>query len=302
MSIRFSDKYDRSVLIEINAHSLFSKWFSESGKLIQRLFKYIQDLCQDKKFLIFVLIDEVESLASARQSALNQCEPSDSIRAVNALLTQIDQLRSYSNVLILTTSNISQSIDLAFIDRADIKQYIGLPSIRARYHILYSCLNELINKQLIYVKHHRNHHHYKRHQNEHFLFEYSKIKALQYDPDQDSDDDKISPIPFPEDIINTKNNNNNDHNNNKQMIINNERYKCSMKLFEIVTDLEKWSARSLRKLPFITHVNYIQSMKTKTCVSLPVYLESLHKMTKHENQQRNKLNSTKTAISTSFHY
>jgi len=30
------------VLVEVNAHSLFSKWFSESGKLVSRLFSKIQ--------------------------------------------------------------------------------------------------------------------------------------------------------------------------------------------------------------------------------------------------------------------
>jgi hypothetical protein len=48
------------------------------------------------------------------------------------VLTQIDQLRQRDNVLILTTSNISEAIDLAFVDRADIKQYIGLPTKEAR--------------------------------------------------------------------------------------------------------------------------------------------------------------------------
>lgn len=32
MSIRLSHRYQNSVLVEINSHSLFSKWFSESGK------------------------------------------------------------------------------------------------------------------------------------------------------------------------------------------------------------------------------------------------------------------------------
>lgn len=30
------------MLVEVNAHSLFSKWFSESGKLVSRLFAKIQ--------------------------------------------------------------------------------------------------------------------------------------------------------------------------------------------------------------------------------------------------------------------
>jgi len=71
---------------------------------------------------------------------------------VNALLTQIDQLKSFSNVLILTTSNITGAIDLAFVDRADIKQYIGLPSAAARYVILTSCVYELMRVGIISPK------------------------------------------------------------------------------------------------------------------------------------------------------
>lgn len=35
-------RYAQGQLIEVNAHSLFSKWFSESGKLVSRLFAKIQ--------------------------------------------------------------------------------------------------------------------------------------------------------------------------------------------------------------------------------------------------------------------
>ena len=52
-------------------------------------------------------------------------EPSDAIRVVNALLTQIDQVKRYHNVLILTTSNVTGAIDLAFVDRyTDIVWFI----------------------------------------------------------------------------------------------------------------------------------------------------------------------------------
>lgn len=53
-------------------------------------------------------------------------EPSDAIRAVNALLTQLDALQRYSNVMVLTTSNITQAIDVAFLDRADIKVCVSV--------------------------------------------------------------------------------------------------------------------------------------------------------------------------------
>ncbi len=62
---------------------------------------------------------------------------------VNALLTQIDSLSRRNNVLLVTTSNLTEAIDLAFIDRADVKQFIGLPSLHARYAILQSCVTEL---------------------------------------------------------------------------------------------------------------------------------------------------------------
>jgi ATP-dependent 26S proteasome regulatory subunit len=55
------------------------------------------------------------------QAAVSGSEPSDAIRAVNALLTQLDGLKRYPNVMVLTTSNITEAIDAAFVDRADIK-------------------------------------------------------------------------------------------------------------------------------------------------------------------------------------
>ena len=53
--------------MEVNAHSLFSKWFSESGKLVSKLFAKITELVEDENCLVFVLIDEVESLTAARK-------------------------------------------------------------------------------------------------------------------------------------------------------------------------------------------------------------------------------------------
>ncbi|KMT10708.1 hypothetical protein BVRB_5g118170 [Beta vulgaris subsp. vulgaris] len=149
LSIRFSSRYPQSQLIEVNAHSLFSKWFSESGKLVAKLFQNIQEMVEDANNLVFVLIDEVESLAAARKAALSGSEPSDSIRVVNALLTQLDKLKSSPNVIIMTTSNITAAIDIAFVDRADIKAYVGPPTLQARYEILRSCLEELLRTKIL---------------------------------------------------------------------------------------------------------------------------------------------------------
>ena len=55
----------------------------------------------------------------------------------------------YPNVLIMATSNVTEAIDLAFVDRADIKQYIGPPPERGIYKILQSCILELYQVSVI---------------------------------------------------------------------------------------------------------------------------------------------------------
>lgn len=152
LSIRMSSRYSYGQFVEINSHSLFSKWFSESGKLVTKMFQKIQQLIDDKDALVFVLIDEVESLTAARNACQAGTEPSDAIRVVNSVLTQLDQIKRHSNVVILTTSNVTEKIDLAFVDRADIKQYIGPPSERGIYSIYLSCLEELMKCQIIYPR------------------------------------------------------------------------------------------------------------------------------------------------------
>ncbi|KAM9724054.1 pachytene checkpoint protein 2 homolog isoform 1-T2 [Menidia menidia] len=152
LSIRLSNRYSYGQFVEINSHSLFSKWFSESGKLVTKMFQKIQQLIDDKDALVFVLIDEVESLTAARSACQAGTEPSDAIRVVNSVLTQLDQIKRHSNVVILTTSNVTDKIDLAFVDRADIKQYIGPPSEKGIYNIYLSCLEELMKCQIIYPR------------------------------------------------------------------------------------------------------------------------------------------------------
>jgi SpoVK/Ycf46/Vps4 family AAA+-type ATPase len=137
------------MLLEVNTHSLFSKWFAESGKMVKKLFDKLNAMAEDPSTLVFVLIDEVESLATARTAAASGSDPSDAIRVVNALLTQIDQIRRHTNVVIMATSNLTDCIDVAFLSRADIRQFIGPPSERARYAILKSCVDELIDKGLV---------------------------------------------------------------------------------------------------------------------------------------------------------
>lgn len=149
LAIHLSDRYQQGSLLEINSHSLFSRWFSESGNLVRKMFAKIEELVSDPKTFVCVLIDEVESLTCARAAHNSGTEPSDAIRVVNALLTQIDKIKKYPNVVIMATSNVTGKLDEAFIDRADVKQYIGNPCADAIYEILRSCILELMRADII---------------------------------------------------------------------------------------------------------------------------------------------------------
>ncbi|KAJ3513330.1 hypothetical protein NLJ89_g3008 [Agrocybe chaxingu] len=104
---------------------------------------------EEEDGFVVVLIDEVESLTAARAGAMAGTEPSDGLRVVNALLTQLDKLKTRKNVLIMATSNLVKAIDSAFVDRADIIQYVDLPSREAIYEILRTCLCEMILKGIV---------------------------------------------------------------------------------------------------------------------------------------------------------
>ena len=94
-------------------------------------------------------IDEIESIVGSRERSISSNEPQDSIRVVNVLLTQLDRLKLYPNVLLLATSNFSDSLDGAFVDRADIVLGVPQPSALGIYAILCDSIKELCKIKLI---------------------------------------------------------------------------------------------------------------------------------------------------------
>lgn len=133
-----------------NINSIFCYLrFSESGKLVQKLFQQIIEIIEMQTSLVCVLIDEVESIVMARNSISTSSEPSDSVRVVNAVLTSLDRIKKYPNVIILTTSNLTSSIDLAFLDRADLVLFINHPSKTAIFKILLTTIQELTAKGIL---------------------------------------------------------------------------------------------------------------------------------------------------------
>ncbi|GAB7332891.1 hypothetical protein MBLNU13_g04606t2 [Cladosporium sp. NU13] len=149
LSIRLGDMFPKATFVEVNANAMLSKYFGESGKLIESTFDQVEAMAKDRSKLVVVVIDEVETIASNRLRVSSSGECSDGLRATNQLLTALDRIRSLTNILVCCTSNLIEAIDPAFLDRVDIKQYVPSPSSEAVYNIFRSCLNELVRTKLL---------------------------------------------------------------------------------------------------------------------------------------------------------
>ncbi|KAL8978119.1 MAG: hypothetical protein Q9205_006223 [Flavoplaca limonia] len=120
LAIRLRGQFRTVKLIELDAAALFSKFFGESSKLVYRVFDTIERMiAQDPDIFICVFVDEVESLASARQQTIGGQEPKDSMR------------------------------DSAVLDRISVKSYVPLPGIRTIYEIFRRCYLDLLELQVI---------------------------------------------------------------------------------------------------------------------------------------------------------
>lgn len=107
-------------------------------------------MCQiNPKRIIIVLIDEVESIAVSRHSGIMHGEAQDSLRATNALLTGFDRVRACPNVVFMSTSNMVDCLDEAFLDRCAIQIPFQPPSEESQYKILRASVLELVRSQII---------------------------------------------------------------------------------------------------------------------------------------------------------
>lgn len=149
LTIRLGKQFTQGKLVEVNSHSVLSKWFGESSKLVSKMFDSIHIMAEEETTLICVLIDEVETLTSSRERAASGNECGDAVRATNQVLTALDRLRHRPNVIVFCTSNLINTIDPAFLDRVDVKQHISNPCPAAAYEIFRTSLNELIRCNLL---------------------------------------------------------------------------------------------------------------------------------------------------------
>ncbi|CAR23603.1 Pch2p [Lachancea thermotolerans CBS 6340] len=144
----------QAVVVELSCSRIFSRWFGESAKNLEKIFQDLERLLMsslNQNRFVCLLMDEVETLASSRESLMKKNETTDGIRVVNTLLTKLDSLKRFNNLLVLATSNVASSLDAAFLDRADGVFYIGAPSEHGTCVILTSAIRELLEMGAIYA-------------------------------------------------------------------------------------------------------------------------------------------------------
>ncbi len=129
-----------TMLITLQSQAIFDEYLGETSKRISDVFKVVK-MQSTKNFVVF-LIDEIESILMSRRM-VGAGDPSDVMRAINTVLTEIDDLKNEHNVLLLATTNLPEMLDNSFLDRALLKIYFGNPKPEEALKILRETINHL---------------------------------------------------------------------------------------------------------------------------------------------------------------
>ncbi|NOX71601.1 MAG: ATP-binding protein [Candidatus Micrarchaeota archaeon] len=113
---------------EVKGSSLLSKYFGESEKIIDRLFKKASE---SQPSIIF--IDEIDSIILSRKNDINE----GTRRVIGQMLTEIDGFGSDKNskVIVIAATNRPWDLDDAILSRFQKKIYVPLPDEKSRARI-----------------------------------------------------------------------------------------------------------------------------------------------------------------------
>jgi len=112
---QLGDRLGPVTLVEVNPHALASDLHGQTQRGIAKVLEeYVPALSAAG------LLDEVETLAFSRSEASTETNPVDVHRATDAVLAGLDRLaRECPNLIVVATTNFSQTVDGAFLSRAD---------------------------------------------------------------------------------------------------------------------------------------------------------------------------------------
>jgi SpoVK/Ycf46/Vps4 family AAA+-type ATPase len=144
LSVRLSKE---TFLVELNAAKLFSKFYGDTTANLSKILNGIMQLSKDK--VVFVSIDEIETLFINRSVVLEKNEPLEGVRIVNSLLLFLDNLKDLENIFVIFTSNFYSHLDPAFVDRCDAVLMMSLPNEKIIYSILRKIFITMMKKSLM---------------------------------------------------------------------------------------------------------------------------------------------------------
>ncbi|GME81486.1 unnamed protein product [Ambrosiozyma monospora] len=125
-------------------------YLNQSDKNLDSLFTdLIRVLSKYPKLKVVLLIDEIETLVRSRQYLISSTSSNSSVQLVNTMLICLDRVRHFPNLTIFTTSNLIESLDLAFLDRVDAVLNIKEPDAECCYKIIVSNLMKLKNQEVV---------------------------------------------------------------------------------------------------------------------------------------------------------
>lgn len=118
---------------QLRASGLFSEMLGKTGQTIAEAFEMIRFSAERRQAIL--VVDELESLGFSR-ALLSSGDPTDLVRSVNELLTQLDRLRGCPNFLCIGTTNLNSVLDPALVDRADYIIRFRQPDVEVGRKIL----------------------------------------------------------------------------------------------------------------------------------------------------------------------
>ncbi|KAL7674326.1 hypothetical protein ACOME3_000606 [Neoechinorhynchus agilis] len=148
ISIIHRKSFKKSILYEIDIGSLVSKWASQSSRIIVALFnEHIRPQLVNG-VLVLVIMDEIDGIIECR-NILMKSSGIESLRIVNTFIRQIDMLKSFTNLSIIVTSNVTTKIDSAILDRIPVRIKIGPPCLKSIRLIFLSILKYLSSNTVL---------------------------------------------------------------------------------------------------------------------------------------------------------
>ncbi len=128
----------RKRVLSFDCSKILSKYIGESEKNVKNIFDTYKDICQKAKSKPILLLNEADQFLSSRSVGSNSSADKMHNQMQNIFLEQIEK---FDGVLIATT-NLLESIDVAFSRRFDYKIEFSKPGFKQRLELWRKMLPE----------------------------------------------------------------------------------------------------------------------------------------------------------------